>query len=241
MRNLAINSTTSTMGYMQNACMDVYMKPWGSPTRIILRLALSFALFLALASPSLAQAETPTHMTQQLIESMTACKDEANEANEAGEPNARDRALAASCDVEKIEGHLALAQLARWLMGPYWEGLGEEKQQDFAALLVRLLREVAYPRAADFLSSTQIVYGKNHIEGKEALVETALVDPEEGQVAINYRLHHIDGVWKVWDVQLDGVSMAGNLRKQVQSLMSRKSYEELVERMQKKLNWEGPQ
>ena len=206
----------------------------GSPARIFLCLAWC----LVLASPSLAQVETPTQMTQQLIESMTACKDETDKTHKA---DGIAEAQAASCDVEKIEAHLALAELARWLMGPHWQALGEEKQQYFVDLLVRLLREVAYPRAADFLSSSQIVYGKNHVEGKEAIVETSLVDPEEGQVMINYRLHHIDGVWKVWDVQLDGVSMAGNLRKQVQSVMSRKSYEELVERMQKKLNWEGPQ
>ena len=231
MRNLAI--TTFPMPYIQ----DAYTELRSSPARIFRSLALCFLV----ASPSLAQTETPTQMTQQLIESMTACKNELGEPKKPNESELVGGAPVTSCDVEKIEGHLALAQLARWLMGPHWEGLGEVKQQDFAALLVRLLRDVAYPRAADFLSSNQIVYGKNHVEGKEALVETALVDPEEGQVSINYRLHHIDGVWKVWDVQLDGVSMAGNLRKQVQSLMSRKSYEELVERMQKKLNWEGPQ
>ena len=189
-------------------------------------LAVFVFFVFVLASPRLVGAETPTEMTKKMIASMQACK-------EGTETQA--------CDVEAIEGHLAIPQLARWLMGPHWEGLGEAKQQDFAALLASLLRDVAYPRAAEFLSSIQINYGKNQVEGKEALVETYLVDEEEGQVSINYRLHQIDGEWKVWDVQLDGVSMAGNLRKQVQSLMSRKSYEELVERMKKKLDWEGPQ
>lgn len=198
---------------------------------MVLQYVFISLVFLGLNLPWLGHAqaptgtpsEIPTEMTQNLITSILTCKDEA------------------TCDVEEIESHLAIAQLARWLMGPYWEDLGQEKQQDFTALLSRLLREAAYPRAAQFLSSTQITYGKNHVEGKEALVETLVADPGEGQVGINYRLHNIDGEWKVWDVQLDGVSMAGNLRKQVQSVMARKSYQELVERMQKKLKWEGPQ
>lgn len=230
MKSLPINSTTFTTLNIRDACAQLQNIP-------ALTVAW-FALCLVLAAPSRAQAETPTQMAQHLIESMIACKDDTGEPNEQKEI---DGAPGGSCDIEKIEGHLALPQLARWLMGPHWEGLGVDKQRDFAALLVRLLRDIAYPRAAEFLSSNQIVYEKSRVEGKEAMVETALVDPEEGQVTINYRLHHIDGVWKVWDVQLDGVSMAGNLRKQVQSLMSRKSYEELVERMQKKLNWESPQ
>ena len=190
------------------------------------RQALCFAVGLVLAWAGPAQAEPPTHMTRQLIESIIAC----TETN-GDQPS--------DCDVEKIEDHLAIAQLARWLMGPHWKDLGQEKQNDFAALLARLLRDVAYPRAAAFLSSNQIVYGHNHVEGKEAIVETLLVDAEEGQVAITYRLHLIDDRWKVWDVHLDGVSMAGNLRKQVQSIMARKSYEELVRRMQDKLTWDG--
>ncbi len=191
------------------------------------RHALCFALGLALAWAGPAQAETPTHMTRQLLESIIACT-ETNGAQPSG------------CDVEKIEDHLALAQLARWLMGPHWQDLGQDKQDDFVALLAHLLRDVAYPRAAAFLSSHQIVYGHNRVEGKEASVETLLVNAEEGQVAITYRLHLIDDRWKVWDVHLDGVSMAGNLRKQVQSIMARTSYEELVRRMKDKLTWDGP-
>ena len=51
-------------------------------------------------------------------------------------------------------------------------------------------------------------------------------------MTIGFRLNQSEGVWRVWDVRLDGVSMASNLRKQVQSLMSKQSYEELVKRMQ---------
>ena len=200
---------------LQDMCVDL--------RHVLVSLSFSLGFVFVLGSPGLVRAETPMQMTQKLIESMRACKDGVETQ---------------ACDVEKIEGHLAIAQLARWLMGPHWQGLGEAKQQDFAALLASLLRHVAYPLAAKFLSSIQINYGKNHVEGKEALVETYLVD-EEGQVNINYRLHQIDGEWKVWDVHLDGVSMAGNLRKQVQSVMSRKSYEELVERMKSKLKWDG--
>ncbi len=203
---------------------EMMMELCRRPVQVWIWLALG--LVLACAGP--AQAETPPQMTRELIESIIACA-------------TADGAQPSGCDVEKIEGHLALAQLARWLMGPHWQDLGQQKQNDFAALLARLLRDVAYPRAAEFLSSNQIVYGQNHVDGKEAIVETSLVNAEEGQVVIKYRLHLIDDRWKVWDVYLDGVSMAGNLRKQVQSIMARKSYGELVERMQKKLNWDDPQ
>ena len=212
------------MPYRRETARETAMELRRRPARIWMGLSLG----LVLACVGLARAETPIQMTQQLIASIIACS-ETNGTQPSG------------CDIEKIEAHLALAQLARWLMGPYWQDLGQEKQRDFAALLARLLRDIAYPRAAEFLSSNQIVYGQNHVEGQEAVVETSLINAEEGQVVIKYRLHLIDDRWKVWDVHLDGVSMAGNLRKQVQSIMARKSYEELVERMQSKLTWDGPE
>ena len=65
------------------------------------------------------------------------------------------------------------------------------------------------------------------------------MNPDEGRVDIGFRLNQSEGVWKIWDVRLDGVSMAGNLRKQVQALMSKQSYEELVKRMQQKIDNEA--
>ena len=183
-----------------------------------------FFLSVLLFVPQLAWADSPADVTKRLISTMQSC------GKAFGSPDAP-----SLCTNEEIEKNLAIAQLARWLMGPHWDKIGQEKQTDFVGLLARLLRELAYPRASEFLAGTQFQYGDTQLKGNEALVEVAVVNPDEGQVAIGFRLNQSDGVWKIWDVRFDGVSMAGNLRKQVQSLMTKQSYEELVKRMQQKI------
>ena len=193
-----------------------------------MKFSILLALFLMIG-PRLGWADSPTEMTQQLIASIQACQGKNPSVSQND-----------NCNVQKIEGHLAIAELARWLLGPHWEEIGTEKQASFTALLASLLREIAYPRAAEFLANTRVDYGDGLIDGNEAIVETSVVKSEEGQVSIDYRLHQIDGRWQVWDVRLDGVSMAGNLRKQVQSVIARHSYDELVRRMQQKLEESKP-
>ncbi len=178
-------------------------------------------LVVGLLFPQLGWADSPAEVTKRLISTMQSC------GQDFGLPSAPPQ-----CSNEEIEKNLAIAQLSRWLMGPHWDTLGQEKQADFINLLTRLLRELAYPRASEFLADTQFEYGDTHQQGSEALTEVSVVNPDEGRVTIGFRLNQSEGVWKIWDVRLDGVSMASNLRKQVQSLMSKQSYEELVKRMQ---------
>ncbi len=185
-------------------------------------------LTICILFPQLGWADSPADVTKRLLSTMQSC------GQEFDSPSAPPH-----CTNEEIEKNLAIAQLARWLMGPHWDTIGQEKQTNFTGLLVRLLRALAYPRASEFFAEIQFEYGDTQLSGNEALVEVSVVNPDEGRVGIGFRLNQSDGVWKIWDVRLDGVSMASNLRKQVQSLMSKQSYEELVKRMQQKIDNEA--
>ena len=197
-----------------------------------LRLTISvcfFSLVCLLAGPAAAEqaalANVPDAVTKHLLSTMQGCG-----AN-LGAP-----AAAPECSGDTIERHIAIARLARWLMGPFWDGLGSEKQADFERLLAQLFRALVYQRASEFLATTRFEYGATQTQGNEALVAVAVVNAEEERVALSFRLNRAGGDWKVWDVWLDGVSLANNIRKQVQSVMAKHSYDELVKRMRQKID-----
>ncbi len=185
-------------------------------------MAKTLLLIIGLLFPQLGWADSPAEVAKRLTSTMQSC------GQSFGSPSPPPQ-----CTNEEIEKNLAIAQLSRWLMGPHWDTLGQEQRDHFIRLLTRLLRELAYPRASEFLADTQFEYGDTHQQGNEALTEISAVNPDEGRVTIGFRLNLSEGVWKIWDIRLDGVSMASNLRKQVQSLMSKQSYGALVERMQR--------
>ena len=177
------------------------------------------------AAEQVALANVPDAVTKHLLSTMQGCG-----AN-LGAP-----AAAPECSGDTIERHIAIARLARWLMGPFWDGLGSEKQNDFERLLAQLFRALVYQRASEFLATTRFEYGATQTQGNEALVAVAVVNAEEERVALSFRLNRAGGDWKVWDVWLDGVSLANNIRKQVQSVMAKHSYDELVKRMRQKID-----
>ena len=195
-----------------------------------LTAALCFAgLACLLAWPAVAEqivpANAPDAVTKHLLSTMQGC------GAKLGAPTA-----GPECSGNTIESHIAMARLARWLMGPFWDGLGSEKQADFEQLLARLLRALVYRRASEFLATTRFEYGATQTQGNEALVEVAVVNAEEERVALSFRLNRAYGNWQVWDVWLDGVSLANNIRKQVQAVMAKHSYGELVKRMRQKID-----
>ncbi len=167
-------------------------------------------------------ADSPTATTRRLIEAVRAYREE-------DPPEARELSL------RRIEEHLAFTELARWLLGPYWQKIGVREQKRFTSLVTALLRKVAYPKAAEFLGEVRVEFEGEQLNGSEAVVGTVVVHPGEGRIRVGYRLRQVEGRWKVWDILLDGVSLATNLRSQAQSVIAKKSYRELIRRMQKKL------
>jgi phospholipid transport system substrate-binding protein len=181
-----------------------------------------------LASPLSGQAGTPTETVKQLVESVRAYKKET--------PTLSAQERAANTQAQKVaEEALAIQDLAKNVLGAQWEKIGANEQKNFTRLLVNLFQKVAYPKSAEFFGDLHIEYTNERINGNEAVVETTVSHPKEGQVAIEYQLHQAQGKWTIHDVLLDGVSMVTNVRTQIQQVIAKESYQGLVKRLRDKL------
>jgi phospholipid transport system substrate-binding protein len=56
------------------------------------------------------------------------------------------------------------------------------------------------------------------------------------RIPLNYRLLREDGIWKVYDVVIEGVSLVSNYRSQFRRIIHQSSYAELVRRLQNKVS-----
>ena len=58
---------------------------------------------------------------------------------------------------------------------------------------------------------------------------TKLVNRHGGEMGVNYKMLRRDGErWKVYDVEIEGVSLVANYRTQFNNLLRRSSYPQLV-------------
>ena len=130
---------------------------------------------------------------------------------------------------------LDLQEVSRKALGKYWSKRTPKEQNGFVKLLSRMFVQEAFPNSGKFFSDLKLVYGKIRIKKSKALVPLTVVHQEEGEIAIDFHLHKNGGGWQVTDVDLDEISMRNNLRSQFYKIIDKNDYQDLVRRMEAKL------
>ena len=171
--------------------------------------------------PRLAWAASPTDTVKQLLDAMRSYTTASGSVNASAQ--------------KVVEGTLPIQDLSKQVLGAHWAKLNAAEQKNFVQLLRDLLQKVAYPKSAEFFGDLQIEVVNERIRGTEAVVETMVSHPKEGQVTIEYKLQQAGERWTISDVLLDGVSLVTNVRTQMQQVITKESYQGLLKRMREKL------
>jgi phospholipid transport system substrate-binding protein len=170
----------------------------------------------------------PTTVVMRLLDSVRSYKKDSPELSAQGK--------AANSQAQKVaEETLAVKELAQRVLGSEWTKLKANQQKEFTQLLTSLFQKIAYPKSAEFFGDLQIEFRNEKIAGAEAVVETVVSHPKEGQIDISYQLRQINNKWMIEDVLLDGVSLLANVRSQIQQVIAKESYQGLMKRMREKL------
>lgn len=121
------------------------------------------------------------------------------------------------------------AEMARRALGRHWDARSEAERAEFAGLF-RDLIERAYVGKIEKYGGEKIVFAGETVEGELATVRTRVL-MRQGEVAIDYRLGAQGDRWLIYDVSVDGVSIAANYRAQFDGFLTKSSYADLVRRM----------
>lgn len=198
---------------------------------VILRKALSLAAALLLLGASSTPAEdvTPRATVERLIDAVRSYKDGKKTNLSATDQASNARAA------KMANSSLAIKDVSKAALGPQWDKLNASQQNDFVNLVTDLFEKIAYPKSSNFFGDLQVEFKGEKINGENALVNTNVRHPKEGLVAIDYKLERTNGVWVIHDIVLDEVSLATDLRSQIQKVLREESYSRLIERMRDKL------
>ena len=122
------------------------------------------------------------------------------------------------------------SEMTKRSLGPHWKLLDQAEQREFVdAFTHRLL--VAYGKTLRATGDEKIQFVREVREGQEASVETKVLSPNGDQTPIDYRLHELNGQWKVYDVLIDNVSIVNNYRAQFDRVIAKSSIQELLRLM----------
>jgi phospholipid transport system substrate-binding protein len=96
-------------------------------------------------------------------------------------------------------------EMAKRSLGAEWRRRTSEEQKEFVKLFTDLL-ERAYLDQLESYSGEKIQYLKEREGGNHAEIATKIVDNKGQEYSVNYRLHEVNGDWKVYDVVIEDIS-----------------------------------
>lgn len=115
-----------------------------------------------------------------------------------------------------------------------WRYQTEADRQEFTALFTELIERAYFNRIKD-LESALILYQGDKIEGDFAKVRTEVQLKDNDKISLDYSLINKGGVWKIYDVQVMGISLVANYRSQFSAILTRQSFEQLLETLREKI------
>ena len=124
-------------------------------------------------------------------------------------------------------------EVTRRTLSRHWAARSADERAEFVALFTDLL-ERSYVTRVEAYAGENIAYLGEAVDASYATVRSKILTDRRSEIALDYRLHLRDGRWRVYDLQIDGVSFVSTYRSQFDRIIQAESYAALVERMRKK-------
>ena len=121
-------------------------------------------------------------------------------------------------------------------LGPHWNSLAADDRSRYVESFERFMVANYAGRFDGWSGQSFETLGQEPAPRDTAVVKSRLIDPEGEDVVLNYRMHLIDGKWKVIDVFLDGtVSELALRRSEFVSIVQRDGIDGLVKTLDAKI------
>jgi len=136
--------------------------------------------------------------------------------------------------MESLEENFAITEIAVHVFGPPWHDLSRTEKNDFIHYLKIRISQLISEKTMEFKEGrAQLVQEK--IKGKRAVVKLEVSLPQKSSSVV-YNLIQSPSGWKIFDINLDGVSLLRNYIYQIRSIYTRSGYTGVMEEMKKKIN-----
>lgn len=131
------------------------------------------------------------------------------------------------------------SEMARQALGRHWEQRTPEERAEFTRLFSDLFEE-SYVSTVKLSEALTFTYLGDSIAGERAVVRTTVTTRHGNEIAVAYRTRLRGGAqWKVYDLDVESVSLVGNYRFQINKILLRSSYRELLEKLKQKSKRDG--
>jgi phospholipid transport system substrate-binding protein len=139
---------------------------------------------------------------------------------------------------EKIRAHINtrfdFRAMSQRTLATNWKKASEQERERFIELFSQLI-ENTYIGKIEAYTDEKVEYPGEKVKGSKAVVETLII-AASADIPVDYRLYRKDGVWWVYDVIIEGVSLVSNYRSSYQEIVKQEGFDGLLVKMQEKID-----
>jgi phospholipid transport system substrate-binding protein len=141
----------------------------------------------------------------------------------AGDKRADERRAAISAGADMI---FDFAETAKRALGQHWAQRTPAEREEFVRLFTELFHRTYVSKVDQF--NSEMTIRDETVDGDHAVVRTTLLLSKGGEMSLDYLMHHPGDRWKVYDLNIDGISLVSNYRAQFNKIIRTSSYGGLV-------------
>jgi phospholipid transport system substrate-binding protein len=130
-----------------------------------------------------------------------------------------------------INGLIDFQVMAREVLGPHWDDLSAEEQDEF----VSVFRDVVRGQSMSDLGvyNSKVTYDQIEVQGDSAFVRTR-TEYEGRTTPVDYVLTRREGEWRAEDIIVDGVGTVDPYANSFRPVINQRGFETLMESLRKK-------
>lgn len=128
-------------------------------------------------------------------------------------------------------------EMSKRTLARHWKKRTDQEKEEFIDLFGKLL-ERTYLDKVEGYSGEKVLYVGERVDRNYGIVVVKIVTRKDTEILVKYRLKKKGGEWLVYDISIEGVSLVNNYRKQFNSIIGRSSYEDLINKLRKKVEGE---
>ncbi len=159
----------------------------------------------------------------------------------------QDREIAPAARRQKLrtiaEAHFDFAGMARSAVGYHWPSLTPDQRSEFVPLFTTFIEDVALSQIEKYsvekvqqdIKTSVIVFDKERVDGDNAEVfSTVTLQSRPNPFQVSYLMKDVNGDWKIYDIDVDSISVIANYRNQFNRVINEQGYDKLVSILRQK-------
>jgi phospholipid transport system substrate-binding protein len=189
------------------------------------RFALAVLVVLFAARIAAAQALTPTETLRGPLDSALAILQDPRYRSGSEKEAQKERLWELIRKVFDFEGITVLA------VGQNWKRFSPEQKKVFTDLFTTRLGNSYLNKIQGSFNNEKVEFlSEEMLSPAKARVKTKIVR-EVDSIPVDYSVRPIGGGWRIYDVNIEGVSLVANYRTQFNDILSKDSPDVLIERV----------